>query len=35
MTDHPTASREEWLTARRELWRKERELTRVRDELAR
>jgi len=35
MTSHPTASREEWLAARRELWRKERELTRVRDELAR
>ncbi len=34
-TAHPTATREEWLVARRELLEKEKELTRRSDELAR
>src|SRR3954453_16677816 len=35
MTDHPTATREEWLAARRELLAEEKDLTRRSDELAR
>ena len=34
MTDHKTATREEWLAARRELLEAEKELTRRSDELA-
>jgi predicted dithiol-disulfide oxidoreductase (DUF899 family) len=35
MTDHKIASREEWQTAREELLRREKEHTRIGDELAR
>ena len=35
MTDHRTADRQEWLAARRDLLEKEKELTRLSDELAR
>ena len=33
MTDHPVVSPEEWLTARRELLAKEKEFSKLRDEL--
>lgn len=35
MTDHKTATREEWLAAREELLAREKEHTRLGDELAR
>jgi predicted dithiol-disulfide oxidoreductase (DUF899 family) len=35
MTDHKTGTREEWLAARNKLLAKEKELTRMGDELAR
>jgi predicted dithiol-disulfide oxidoreductase (DUF899 family) len=35
MKDHPVVSREDWLVARGELLAKEKELTRLRDELSR
>lgn len=35
MTEHAIATREEWLTARRDLLEREKELTRRSDELAR
>jgi predicted dithiol-disulfide oxidoreductase (DUF899 family) len=34
LTNHPTVSREQWLAKRRELLRKEKELTRLHDQLA-
>lgn len=35
MSDHPVVSRQEWIDARRKLLAKEKELTRLRDDLAR
>jgi predicted dithiol-disulfide oxidoreductase (DUF899 family) len=35
MAEHETSTREEWLAARLELLEREKELTRLRDELAR
>ena len=35
MTDHPVVSRDEWLSARTSLLAKEKEFTRLRDELSR
>jgi predicted dithiol-disulfide oxidoreductase (DUF899 family) len=35
MTDHAVVSREEWVVARKELLEKEKQLTRLKDELSR